>query len=140
METNQNLRTKYYSLHFQMAVVMALLGLGVFVGGFFIKPLSIKLIAFIIAIFWIIIGTIIAVKLYTSFCELTADSLICKKFNKVSELKISAISKVDVYGTEYKVYNKENKLFCTVDRGAINGELILQSLTSHNVLINIKQI
>lgn len=140
MEQKHNLRTKYYTLHFRLAVVNGILGLGVSIASFFINPPVVRLLLLIIGIIWLIIGGYVALYLYTSYCELADDTLICKKFKKVTTLNIDTISKIDVFGTEYKVYDNNNKIFCTVDRGAINGEEILKALIDNEVNVKIKQI
>lgn len=140
MDKNNNLKTKYYTLHFRLAVVIAILGLGLCVASIFMDQPVITLLLLVIGIIWLLVGGFIAVYLYTSYCELADDTLTCKKFKKVTSVKLESISKVDVFGTEYKVYDSNEKVFCTIDRGAINGEEILDALIDKKVNVIIKQI
>ncbi len=140
MEEKKNLKTKYYSMHFKLAVVFALLGLALTVGGLFISTTVIKVISIIVGVCWILIGTYVALVQYFSYFELTTTQLIKSRFKKEKTIDIENISKIDVYSTEYKVYDSSNQLFCSIDRGLVFGEEILNELTERNVKINIKQI
>lgn len=140
MEEKKNLKTKYYSMHFKLAVVFALLGLALTVGGLFISTTVIKVISIIVGVCWILIGTYVALVQYFSYFELTATQLIKSRLKKDKTIDIENISKIDVYSTEYKVYDSSNQLFCSIDRGLVFGEEILNELTERNVKINIKQI
>lgn len=140
MEEKKNLKTKYYSMHFKLAVVFALLGLALTVGGLFISTIVIKVISIIVGVCWILIGTYVALVQYFSYFELTTTQLIKSRFKKEKAIDIENISIIDVYSTEYKVYDSSNQLFCSIDRGLVFGEEILNELTERNVKINIKQI
>lgn len=140
MEEKKNLKTKYYSMHFRLAVVFALLGLVLTIGGLFISTPVIKAISIIVGVFWILIGTYVALVQYFSYFELTNTQLIKSKFKNEKTIDIENISKIDVYATEYKVYDSLNQLFCSIDRGLVFGEEILNELKERQVKINIKQI